>query len=42
MSSYNSYDGTPVAASYHIMREILRDEWVSLLVLVDPFVPDDL
>lgn len=27
MSSYNSYDGVPVSSSYHIMTEILRNEW---------------
>ena len=27
MSSYNSYDGIPVAADYHILTEILREEW---------------
>lgn len=27
MSSYNSYDGVPVSSSYHIMTEILRQEW---------------
>lgn len=27
MSSYNSFDGYAVSASYHILQEILREEW---------------
>lgn len=27
MGSYNSYDGVPTIADYHIMTEILREEW---------------
>jgi beta-glucosidase len=27
MGSYNSYDGIPTIADYHLMTEILREEW---------------
>ncbi|KAI0734869.1 glycoside hydrolase superfamily [Fomitopsis betulina] len=27
MSAYSSYDGVPVISSYHILTEILREEW---------------
>lgn len=27
MSAYHSYDGVPAAADYHLLTEILRDEW---------------
>ncbi|TDZ17099.1 Periplasmic beta-glucosidase [Colletotrichum orbiculare MAFF 240422] len=27
MSSYNSYDGVPAVADYHLLTEILREEW---------------
>ncbi|KAK9369878.1 glycosidase [Lipomyces kononenkoae] len=28
MSSYNSYDGVPTIADYHLLTEILRKEWL--------------
>ena len=27
MTAYSSYDGVPLIANYHILTEILRDEW---------------
>lgn len=27
MTSYNSYDGVAMVANYHVLTEILRNEW---------------